>query len=158
MVNAVIVKLIRLGEPIEQFEISENPTVGALLDMAGEEFIENTITVNGSGVTRATRLYDGDKVFIGKATKGNIPFEVQLVRLGTNNGIVSLPAEDGMTIKQIMDQLPTDRKAEFYNADGKDIYEYRMSNGQTIEPTATLSRPTNGTTRLILSTRTKGNE
>lgn len=156
--NEVIVKLIRLGQPIEQYEISQNPTVGALLDMAGEDFIENTITVNGGGVERCTILRDGDRVFIGKATKGNVPFEVQLVRLGTQNGILSLPAEDGMTIKQIMDQIPSDKKDEFYKDDGKEVYEYRLSNGQSVNSDYTIQRPTSGTARLILSTRTKGNE
>jgi len=157
MPNAVIVKLIKLGEEIKQYEISNNPTIGGLLDMAGEEFVENTITVNGNCVSRTTALFDGDKVFIGKATKGNIPFEVQLVRLGSTDGIISLPAEDSMTVRQVMEQLPADKKATFYTADGKEVYEYRLASGQAVESSYTIPRPTSGTVRLILSTRTKGN-
>lgn len=153
-----VVQLIKMGTEIRSFEISENPTVGNLLDLAGEIFVPNTVTINGNGVTPDTCLSNGDRVFLGRATKGNTPFEVQLIRLGSSEGVVSLPCEDGMTVSQVLNQLSPDRKASFYNAQGQDVYEYRDSSGSKLEPGSTIPHPANGRMQLILSTKTKGNE
>lgn len=154
----VIVKLVEINKEIRSFEISENPTVGNLLDMAGVSFVENQITINNNPVTRETRLNDGDRVFVGHRTKGNIPFEVQIIRVGSSEGIISLPAEDNMTVSNILAQLSPDRRATIYGSDGRLVYDMRNSRGDIITEDTVLSRPASGTERIILSIRTKGNE
>jgi hypothetical protein len=153
----IVVKLIKLGKPIESYEISDNPTVGNLFDKAGETFVPNTVTINGNEVTESTLLKDNDRVFVGAATKGNVPFEVQLIRIGPDSSVINLPAEDGMTINQVMQQIPADKKSQFFSPNGSDIYEYRLANGSPVQGDKVLTRPESGSMRLMLSTRTKGN-
>lgn len=153
----IVVKLIKLGQPIRDIDLPDYATLGDLLDKAGETFVENTITINNSTVSRTTMLNDNDRVFIGRAVKGNLPFEVQVIRLGSSDGIINLPAEEGYTVDQVLQQLPADKRGQFFGSDGKPLYEYRIGGGQPVSGSHALSRPASGTVRLLLSTRTKGN-
>lgn len=154
----IVVKAIKLGSPIRDIDLPDYSTLGNLLDKIGEQFIENSITINNSTVNRGTRLYDNDRIFIGNKTKGNIPFEVQTIRLGAaSDGIINLPAEDGYTINQVLDQIPADKRNQFFGSDGKALYEYRVgTSGQLVDGTHVLSRPATGTVRLMLSTHLRG--
>ena len=154
----IVVKLIKLGQPIQDYDLQDYATLGDLLDKAGESFVQGNVTINNSEVTRSTRLYDNTRVFIGNAVKGNIPFEVQVIRLGSGDGIINLPAEDNYSIDQVLQQLPAEKRGQFFGSDGKALYEYRIGGGQPLDGSHILSRPASGTVRLLLSTRTKGNK
>ena len=154
----IVAKLIELGEPIEEFALEDGATVGDLLDKADRDVDGCVITVNNVTSAESRRLYNNDKVYITRATKGNTPFEVQLVRLGSSDGIINLPAEDGYTIKRVIEQLPSDKRSQFFNADGSDAYEYRIGgSGNPVNANHVLQRPASGTVRLILSQRMNGN-
>ena len=154
----VTVKLIKLGQEIREFAFEDGTTLGHLMCEADENFVQGNVTINQNIVNEDTPLRDGDRVFLGNKVKGNIPFEVQLIRLGSGDGIINLPAEDGYTIDRVLDQLPADKKAQFFGSDDKALYEYRVGGaGQPVSGSHVLSRPASGSVRLILSTRTKGN-
>lgn len=154
----ITVKLIELGREIREFAFEHGATLGDLMNKAEEEFIPGNVTINQSVVNESTPLRDGDRVFLGNKVKGNVPFEVQLIRLGSGDGIINLPAEDNYTIDQVLAQLPADKKAQFFGSDDSALYEYRVGgSGQPVQGNHVLSRPSSGSVRLILSTRTKGN-
>lgn len=149
-----------MGKPILDAEVSANPTVQGLLDACDVSVPVNaTITRNGSEVTKSTRIYNGDRIFIGTKTKGNVeePFEVQLIRMGAGGGIEKLPATPGMTIQEVVDQLSPEKKKSFYHADGSPAYEYRIGT-QKVELTEKLQRPIGDAVRIILSQKVKGNK
>jgi len=150
------VKLVQLGSEIKEYALETGANVAQLLDAAGETYVDGSVTRNGSTVCRDTVLYDRDKVFIGKATKGNVdPFEVTFVRLGDTS--ISLPAEDGYTIERTLQQLPESEKGKFFRADGKAAYEFRVGGGAPVELSYVISRPASGNVRVICSQRVKGN-
>jgi len=157
----ICAKLIQMGKPIQDAEISGNPTVQGLLNALSVTVPANsTITRNGVEVNLYTQLYNGDKVFIGTKTKGNVdePFEVQLIRMGAGGGIEKLPATDGMTIQEVIDQLSEEKKASFKHADGSPAYEYRIGT-RKVELTEKLYSPTGSDIlRIILSQKVKGNK
>jgi len=152
------VTLIKMGMPNREFsfENTDYPTVGSLLDRAGESVESGTITVGQTEVDEDFSLRNGDRVFISKKTKGNLPWDVVLVRMGGGANIV-LPAEDGFTVNQVIDQLPEEQKAEFFS-NGNPVYEYRLPNGNPIDGNTALERPIGDEMRLMLTRRTKGNE
>ncbi len=153
----ITVKLIELGRETREYSFENSATLGDLMAQAEEEFIPGNVTVNQSVVNESTLLRDGDNVFLGNKVKGNLPFEVQLIRLGSGSNI-NLPAEDGYTIDRVLAQLSEDNKAQFFGSDNKALYEYRVGGaGQPVSGSHVLSRPASGSVRLILSTRTKGN-
>ena len=148
-----------MGKAILDAEISANPTVQGLLDALSVTVPANsTITRGGAEVTLSTRLYNGDKVFIGTKTKGNVeePFEVQLIRMGAGGGIEKLPATPGMTIQEVIDQLGDEARAAFKHADGSPAYEYRIGT-RKVETSEKLIRPSGDVVRIILSQKVKGN-
>jgi len=150
--------LIKMGVPNRTFTFSNNeePTIKTLLDRANESFTEGTITVGQSEVGESYQLRDGDRVFMSSKTKGNVPWDVSLVRFG-NGANVTLPAENGFTVNDVLDQLSSDQKAEFFNADGNPIYEYRLADGNIIRGDDILARPVGDSMKLMLTRRTKGN-
>lgn len=95
-------------------------------------------------------------MFMSSKTKGNVPWDVSLVRFG-NGANVTLPAENGFTVNDVLDQLSSDQKAEFFNADGNPIYEYRLADGNIIRGDDILARPVGDSMKLMLTRRTKGN-
>jgi len=150
------VKLIALGSPIVPYALENRSDVSSLFRAAGKSFVQGNVTRNQETVSEDTILHDGDRIFLGQAVKGNIPFEVSFLRLG--DASISLPAEDGYTIKATLSQLGDDEKAKFYRADGKASYEFRIGNSAAISEDTVLQRPDSGTLRVICSQRVKGNK
>lgn len=154
----ILVKLIQPGREVKEYNVTDNPTVSFLLQQAGVTYATGSVIRAHSSLSSASRLYDGDMVTYATPTKGNQMFEVKVVIIGSNTPIVSLPADEGMTVDAVLDQLPAESKAKIFNAEGKPIYEYRVGDSEALAGSHVLSRPSNGVIRLILSTRTKGNE
>jgi hypothetical protein len=164
----VIAKLLVIGAgKVKDFDISNNPTLAGLIDAAQNDpdgtfddvdFDGLDAYVNGSKLTDATYLKDNDRVTLSQKVKGNLDgFEVQVVRIGTQSGIVSLPATAGMKIRDVLNQLDSETKKEFYRADGSPIYEYRTGTGQIVTDDHVLDHPAGGMTRILMSAKTKGN-
>jgi len=150
-----------MGSDVEEKEISENPTVQGLFDACYEDFPQDCkVTRRGVDVNPDTELNDGDKVFVGKKVKGNQegdPFEVKLIKMGAGGGIKSMGAEEGMTIKQVIDQMPSDERASYYKADDSPAYEYRI-NHEIREQDFKLVKPAGErAVSIILSQKVKGN-
>lgn len=153
----ITVKLIELGSQIEEYALENDATLENLLDAADKDLDGSTATRNGQVLSLDANLRDGDRIFIGKATKGNLdPFEVSFVRLGDTS--VALAAEDGYTIKVTLQQLSDAEKAKFFRADGSVAYEFRIGGGQPVDENYVLQRPQSGAVRVICSQRVKGNK
>ncbi len=150
----VIVKLLELGSQTKEYSLENGSCVGDLLDLAEKSFVQGTVTRNNCNVEEDTCLRDGDRIFIGRATKGNLPFEVNFIRLGSSS--VGVAAEDGYTIKQTLEQLDNGEKEKFFRPDGSMAYEFRIS-GRKVEDDHVLERPTSGELRIVCSQRVKGN-
>jgi hypothetical protein len=153
-----VVSIIKVGCEVRSFEISDNPTLGHLLDEAGEYFVPNTITINTRNiVSEETRLSDGDRVFIGNKVKGNVPYVVEFIRLGQGQ-VIQVSAEGGQSINQCIDMMTAQNRAYFIGADGKEVFQYQISGnamqGSDIVPTPITD---GGTVRVICSTKVKGN-
>lgn len=158
--GAICVKLIELGQEIKEFDISEDPCVSKLFEVAGKSFsADAAITRRGIKIDSYTQLYDEDKVFVGKKTKGNLePFEVSFIRMGAGGGIINLPAEDGDTIEKVLGQLEDEQRKSYYRADGTPAYEYRIGTSK-VEGSHELRRPSGSASlRIILSQKIKGND
>lgn len=153
----VLVKLVRIGKEAKEYEISADPTVAGLLRAAGVTYKPGTITVDHEPVDSGYELDDGDDVFIGDACKGNQD-TVKIIRLGSSEAVVEFHFEAGMTINGLLNSLPADQKAKFFNADGNAIYEYRINGGEAVGGDTTLPSGTGAALRLVMSTRTKGNK
>ena len=152
----VIVKLIKLGQPNQEFPLDNGSNIKDLFDLADENFIQGNVTRNHQTVYPETELRDGDRIYIGTAVKGNQDiFDVNFIRLGDST--VSLPAEDGYTIKKTLEQLGEVEKGKFYRADGSVAYEFRIGNGSPVGEDYVINRPTSGSIRIICSQRVKGN-
>jgi hypothetical protein len=104
-------------------------------------------------------LYDNSFVFIARQTKGNLPFELQIIRLGASDPLISIAIEEGITVIGALNSLDPTRKANFIRADGTQVYqEYRLSNGALIDSNAVIQRPTGNLERIVCATKTKGNK
>jgi len=153
-----IVQLIKVGSEVRSFDISNNPTLGALLNMADESFVPNTITINTSGgVSEQTILRDGDRVFIGNKVKGNTPFVVEFIRLGQGE-VVRVSAEGSVTINDCVQMMNETNRGQFLAADGKDVFQYQVS-GVTKLGSDLVPQPQQdgGSVRVICATKVKGN-
>ena len=156
---AIVVKLIQLGSEIQEKALQDGANVGDLMDECEIDFIQGNVTRNQRTENIADTLYDGDQIFVGNPCKGNIPFEVKVVRVGSSKSIINLPCEPGMTIQEVLNQTSPENKTELFNSDGSATYEYRVGGaGESVDSNYVLQTPTNGSVRLFLSTRTKGNE
>lgn len=154
----VLVKLMQPGKAIVEFDVSSEPKLSKLLALANLPYISGSAIRRHEDLDRYETLYDGDVITYATPTKGNQMFEVKVIIIGSNNPIVSLPADDGMTIDAVLAQLPSEQRAKIMSADGKPIYEYRIGDSEALSGSHVLSRPASGSVRLVLSTRTKGNE
>lgn len=154
------VKILEMNAPVRTYSLESGATIQQLADVDYDEtnrdILEGTtITLNHAPMTSESKLYHDCRIFVSRATKGNIPFEVQIIRMGA--GTVGVAVEDGYTIKQAIQELGDD-SASYFNADGSDVYEYRVGgSGQPVQSSHVIQRPTSGTVRLILSQRMKGN-
>lgn len=157
----VCCKLIKMGSDVQEVEISDDPTVQGLFDACGEEFPDDCkVTRRGEDVDPDTELEDGDKVFVGKKVKGNQdgdPFEVKLIKMGSGGGIKSMGAEEGMTIKDVIDQMPEDERKAYYKADGSPAYEYRINHIKQDEDFVLKKPAGDRAVNIILSQKVKGN-
>ena len=153
---AIIVKIVELGTEIKSYAIESGSTVADLFDQAEREFNEGEVSRNQRLLTEDSQVYDGDTIYVAKMVKGNMdPFEVEIFRLGGGRAI-TLPAQDGMSIKTILDQLNAEEKAQFFRANGTPAFEFRID-GQIATVDSVPSRPANGKVRVICSQVVKGN-
>ena len=152
----ITVKLIKLGEVNREYALDSSSSVADLFEKAGDNFIQGNVTRNHQVVNPETYLRDGDRIYIGTAVKGNQDiFDVNFIRLGDSS--VSLPAENGYTIKQVLEQLSPAEKGKFYRADGSVSYEFRIGDGRPVGENHIINRPPSGSVRIICSQRVKGN-
>jgi hypothetical protein len=156
----VLVKLVTLGKPVVEYDVSDDPTVGALLEKANVTYKPGCITVDQESVDRDYELCDGDRVYIGDKMKGNTAFTVKIIRLGHSDAIIELPCESGTSIKSLINTLNAEDRAKFYTTEGKDVYEYRINGGEAVSGDAIIPDPSDAAlpVRLVMSTRTKGNK
>ena len=153
---AIIVKIVELGTEIKSYALESGSTVADLFDHAEREFNEGEVSRNQRLLTEDSQVYDGDTIYVAKMVKGNMdPFEVEIFRLGGGRAI-TLPAQDGMSIKTILDQLNAEEKAQFFRANGTPAFEFRID-GQIATVDSVPSRPANGKVRVICSQVVKGN-
>jgi sulfur carrier protein ThiS len=157
--ESMIVKLVRVGKKVEEFEVSNNPTVGGLLTQAGVSYRPGCITINQGSVNTESFLEDGDTVYVGDPMKGNTPFIVSIVRIGNSEAVISLPCEPGTTVKALLNQLPEQDRAKFFKADGSDVYEYQIPSVGPMKIDSVIPTPNNiqVPVRLIMAARMKGN-
>ena len=156
MANPIIVKIVQLGTPVESFAVEPGTTVGELFDQAEREYNEGEVTRRQTTLRETDIVNDGDTIYIAKVVKGNAdPFEVELFRLGGGRSI-TLPATDGMSLKSVLDQLPTEEKGQFFRPNGSSVFEYRID-GQPVSIDSVPSRPASGKVRVICSQVVKGN-
>jgi len=153
----IVVKLIQLGRENREYALENSSTVEDLFDAAEENFIQGNITRSHQIVSPETTLRDGDRIYIGTAVKGNQDiFDVNFLRFGDQG--ISLPAENGYTIKKTLEQLSDTDKEKFYRADGKLAYEFRIGNsGLPVGEDFVLNSPNLESIRIICTQRMKGN-
>ena len=154
----IIVQLIKVGSEVRSYDVSDNPTLGNLLQKANEQFVPNTITINSyNQVNQYTSLSDGDRVFIGNKVKGNTPYVVQFIRLGQGE-VIQVSAEGSVSIADCINMMDPNRKAHFYSADGKEIFQYQID-GSPRQSSDIVPAPATdgGTIRVICATKVKGN-
>lgn len=154
----ILVSLIKVGSEVRTFDVSDDPTLGNLLDKANENFVPNTITINTQNViSESSRLADGDRVFIGNKVKGNTPYTVEFIRLGQGE-VIRVAAEGAQTISQCIDMMNAQSRACFIGADGKEVFQYQISGvqkqGSDMVPAPTME---GGNVRVICATKVKGN-
>ena len=153
---AIIVKIVELGTEIKSYALESGSTVADLFDHAEREFNEGEVSRNQRLLTEDSQVYDGDTIYVAKMVKGNLdPFEVEIFRLGGGRAI-TLPAQDGMSIKSILDQLGAEEKAQFFRANGTPAFEFRID-GRIATVEDVPSRPASGKVRVICSQVVKGN-
>jgi len=154
----VIVQLVKVGKEVKTYDVSDNPTVGNLLDKAGEQFVPNTITVNYENtISRDTELDDGDRVFIGTARKANSPFVVEFIRLGQGE-VIQVSADDNMTLKQCIDMMNPGNRENFINQNNEEVFTYQISGSQkTINDIVPSPISEGGSVRVICGVKRKAN-
>jgi len=154
--STAIVKIVQLGTEVQSFAIENGSSVSTLFDQADREFNHGEVTRRGITLSENTPIYDGDIIYIAKMVKGNAdPFEVEVFRLGGGRAI-TLPANDGMSLKQILEQLSTEEKAQFFRQNGQPAFEFRVD-GQIVTIDSVPNRPSTGKIRVICSQVVKGN-
>ena len=153
----IIVKLVELGSEIKEYGLDDSSVLSDLLKAADKVFVSGNITRNNYELSVNSQLYSGDRVFIGKAMKGNLdPFEVDFIRIGGTSVLVA--ANDGQTIKEVIEQLnDEEQRKKFFRADGSAAYEFRVGGGKPVDENHVLERPMSGSVRIICSQRVKGN-
>jgi len=153
----ITVKLMQLGAKVVEYSLEDCATVSDLFEIAEKTFVAGAVTRNQTTVSEDTRLYNNDKIFVGNAIKGNVPFEVSFLRLGDSS--VNLTADEGYTIKRTLDQLDASEKSKFYRPDGKAAYEFRIGASTDVGENYVLQRPAgDATLRVICAQRLKGNK
>jgi hypothetical protein len=154
--TTAIVKIVQLGTEVQSYAVESGSSVGDLFDQADRDFNEGEVSRRQTILRENDPVFDGDTIYIAKMVKGNSdPFEVEIFRLGGGRAI-TLPAQDGMSIKQILDQLNAEEKGQFFRANGTPAFEFRID-GQIATIDTVPNRPTSGRVRVICSQVVKGN-
>jgi len=158
----IVVKILQLNCPSESYGLEDGSTVEDLFNEADKEFVDGEVTRRHTRLNLNDRLYDNDVVMISKMTKGNQDlFEVEILRIGGGGRVLTLTAQPGYTIKQVLDQLPPDDRAQFFRVDGTSAYEYRISGpGASTDPlpvSYVLTAAPGSKIRLLCSQLVKGN-
>lgn len=150
-------KIYKLGSQIKGYGLETGATVRDLLEAASEEDInELGLTRRGNPVGLDTRLEDNDIIFIGKAVRGNTSFEVTFIRLGSTS--ISLGAESGNTIKEVLQNAGNDTYGSFFFENGEPRYEFRVK-GVNSPVSENHQLIYNGETlRVVCSQQVKGNK
>jgi hypothetical protein len=152
----VVAKIVKLGIPVESYPLENGSTVADLFCEAGLDFVQGEVTRNQVQVCEDCMVNDGDTFYVAKMVKGNAdPYEVEIFRLGGGRAI-TLPAQDGMSIKAILDQLSSEEKAQFFRQNGTPAFEFRI-NGEIATVDSVPGRPATGKIRMICSQVVKGN-
>ena len=150
-----------MGKETISYTATPGTTVGELFEIADRDFNEGEVTRNQSKVYEDTCLNNGDNLFVSKMVKGNAdPFDVELHRLSGGRSI-TLPAMEGYTIRQTLDQMEPELKSQFFRADGTPAYEFRVVEGGGTKIGSldyVLSRPASGKTRILCAQMMKGNK
>lgn len=155
-----VVKVIMLGSRVQEYEVSNDPTVSGLRSMM-EEYDEEgrsfggEFTRGGSVLTDTSTLCNGDKVHYAEKLKGN-QLSVKIIRIGAP--IQTYAVEPGATIRQVLEMLPDADQDDIFNERGETSYEVRIGDGQQQDLDATIPGGDGDETRLILTKRIKGNE
>jgi hypothetical protein len=155
----IVAKLAKMGAEVKSFSMDDGSTVGDLFALANEAFVSGAVSIGGCMVDEGEELEDNAFVFIGRQTKGNLPFELQIIRLGAAEPCITIAIEEGTTVVGAINSLDATRKASFIRADGTHVYqEYRLKNGVLIDANAVIARPADGSERICCATKMKGNE
>jgi hypothetical protein len=152
----VLVKLVQPGRETREFEVSNNPTVGGLLRLANITYVSGSVIRSHNSLGEGAPLYDGDVIMYATPTKGNVGIEVKVIFLGSQ--ILTIPAESGMTIDDVLQRLPTEQKAKLADGNGRPVYEYRIGDSDALAGSYVINGSEGQVIRLVLSSRTKGNE
>jgi len=153
----IIVKLAELSSETKEYSLEDGSTVGDLFNIANKSFVYGSVRRNHIDVQAHEELYDGDRIFNGKSTKGNLdPFDVAFAKLG--DSVTTLSATDGQTIRQVLDAgLSSSDRERFFRPDGKPAYEYRI-NGVLVQENHILRQPSGSVSiRVICTQKVKGN-
>jgi hypothetical protein len=162
--EAVVVKILQLNCPTRTVPMMPGSTVGQVFDEEGIEFVEGEVTRRHIKVSEDDVVYDNDVFMISKMTKGNQElFEVEILTIGGGGRVITQTANPGYTIKQVLDQLPAEDRARFFNPDGTPGYQFRLSgtgagSNDALPLTYALNASPGGKVRILCSKVVKGNE
>jgi len=153
----ILVKLIEVGDA-KEYSIAPGSTVGDLFTMAGKEFTQGNATIRHNVVSKGMPLSDGDKVYNGRALKGNHELiEVEFVKVG-GGVVIKIGVSEGSTIKDGIDMMNEDDKNSFYKANGEPAYEFRIG-GNKVDIDTILPQPENDqAVRVLCTQKLKGND
>jgi len=156
-----LVTIIQTGRKVEFYPIENDiGTVGDFLQYIGRSLEPGMcITSCHSAITLDHKIHAGDTIYISKSVKGNLdPFQVEFILLGGRPSI-TVAAEDGQCLRDIITQLPPEDSSTFIDGEGKSKYEFRPpQRSQDVGLDFTPNRPENGKIRIICSKTVKGNE
>jgi hypothetical protein len=162
--EAIVVRVMQLNCPTKTIPMSPGSTAGQVFEEAELEFVNGEVTRRHVKIDEETVVEDNDVLMISKMTKGNQEmFEVEILTIGGGGRVLSQTANPGYTIKQVLDQLPTEDRARFFRPDGTPAYDFRLGgtgagSNDALPLTYALNAAPGGKVRLLCSQIVKGNE
>lgn len=156
-----LVKVIMLGSQVKEYEISNDPTVGGLIEMmeendeTGKSFDSGTFTRGSVNLDNSSPLRNGDTLHYAENLKGN-QLSVKIIRIGA--AVQSYAVNPGSTIRQVLEMLPEDDQEDIFNGGESTSYEIRIGDGQPQSLDTVIPGRDGEEVRLILTKRIKGNE
>ena len=127
-------------------------------DVLCEADIDTTgisVTIDGKIVELNTAVHDADRIIVGKNTKGNVDFTTQFCKLGANPFVLEIP--EGTSIYSALKLATPEQRAMFYREDGSLAGQLMLKNGDNVDDSYIIPRPTAGDARIIIAVKTKGN-